>query len=337
MSQLRQNPATKEWVIIATDRSKRPGDFCDTVCPPPTNDVEHCPFCPGNEKKTPPEVFSYRTYETKADSPGWWVRVIPNKFAALEPKGKIERSKIDHFFLHMDGLGRHEVLIESPEHDKCLATMSEKQVEDIFLAYRERSIALSKDKNSELVIIFENHGKNAGTSLEHPHSQIIATPVTPMRVRHLVEEAMRYFDDHGTCVYCAMAEKELALKERIVLESDNFLVFQPFASRSPFETWILPKKHESNFDNISPELAKELAFIVRKTLLKIYKGLNNPDYNLMVFSSPCHERDVEYYHWRIQILPRISSMAGFELGTGIYINTVIPEEAAKFLRDVEVE
>lgn len=337
VSELRLNPATKEWVIIATERAKRPEELGAGIIVPSPAEKERCPFCPGHESMTPKEILSYRSYGTEPNSPGWWIRIIPNKFAALLPQGSLERMRIENFFLYMEGVGEHEVLIESPEHDKTIATMDQKQVEEIFLAYRERFLTLSRDPRFEMVIIFKNHGIAAGTSLRHPHSQIIATPVTPMHIRHRIEEAMRYFDDTGQCVYCAMLEKEKKIEERIVLETENFIAFEPFASRSPFETWVLPKKHNSTFDNISPERCKELAYVMRQTLAKIYKSLNNPDYNYMIFSSPCHERDLEYYHWHIQIIPRVVAVAGFELGSGIYINTVIPESAAKFLRETTVE
>ncbi|MDD5594213.1 MAG: galactose-1-phosphate uridylyltransferase [Candidatus Margulisbacteria bacterium] len=337
MPELRQNPATKEWVIIATDRAKRPEELGTGVINPPPNEKDHCPFCPGHEKLTPTEIFSYRTYGTAPNTPGWWIRVIPNKFAALQPEGNPDRFQMENLFLYMNGIGEHEVLIESPEHAQSIATMPEKQVEEIFLAYRERYIALSQDHRFEMITIFKNHGLNAGTSLRHPHSQIIATPITPNHIRHRIEEAMRYFDDHGTCVYCDMIEKEKKLGDRIVAETDNFIVFEPFASRSPFETVIIPKSHASTFDSIPPERCKELAYITRMTLVKIFRSLNNPDYNYIIFSSPCHERSLEYYHWYIMILPRVTAVAGFELGSGIYINTVIPESAAKFLRETPFE
>lgn len=334
MPELRQNIATKEWVIIAKERAKRPDDFVPIVDPPETEEqIAKCPFCRGHEHLTPPEITSYRSYGTKANSPGWWIRIIPNKFAALGPGKDIKRKRIEDFFVYMDGIGEHEVLIESPNHNDSFALMSQKQVEEIFIAFRERMQALCKDEKYEMIIIFKNHGASAGTSVKHPHSQIIATPVTPQHIRHVLEEAMRYFDDNGECVYCKIIEKELLFKERLVLETENFVSFVPFAAKSPFETWILPKVHCSSFELTSPELAKEAAYVAKHTLGKIYTALKNPDYNLIIHSSPCHEKNVEYFHWLIQIMPRISSVAGFELGSGIYINTVIPEEAAKFLRE----
>jgi len=335
MPELRQNPATKEWVIIATERAKRPEELGGKEEAEIEEKVKTCPFCLGNEHMTPGEILAYRTYGTKSDSKGWWIRIIPNKYPALIPKGELRRMKIDGFYRHMQGVGEHEVIIESPKHNLTIATMDDKQVEEIFLAYRERYITLSKDPKFEMILIFKNHGKGAGTSLKHPHSQLIASPITPMHIRHRIQEAMRYFDDNGECVYCVMMKKEKELEERVVLETDNFISFEPYASRSPFETWILPKKHQTSYEEITPEGVKELAYIAKRTLKKIYKGLNNPDFNYVIYSSPCHEKDVEYYHWHIQILPRVAAVAGFELGSGIYINTVIPENAAKYLREIE--
>jgi UDPglucose--hexose-1-phosphate uridylyltransferase len=337
MPELRQNPATKEWVIIATERAKRPEELGAGITQVSPEEERHCPFCPGHEHLTPKEILSYRAFGTEANTPGWWIRIIPNKFAALQPKGGTKRDKVEDFFLHMDGVGEHEVLIESPEHEKTLATMDQKQAQEIFFAYRERYKTLSKDPRFEMIIIFKNHGLNAGTSLKHTHSQIIATPVTPMHIRHRIEEAMRHFDDSGSCIYCEMIEKEKKLEQRIVMESENYVVFEPYAAKSPFETWVLPKKHNSTYDSIGPEGTKELAYVMRQTMIKLYRALNNPDFNYMIFSSPCHERDLEYYHWNIQIVPRVAAVAGFELGSGIYINTMPPEVAAKYLREVPLE
>ncbi|MFA5035228.1 MAG: galactose-1-phosphate uridylyltransferase [Candidatus Margulisiibacteriota bacterium] len=338
MPELRQNPATREWVIIATERAKRPEDLGSGICPTSESSRQNCPFCPGKESLTPGEILAYREFGTQIDTPGWWIRIIPNKFAALAPDSRNrDRTKVLDFYSMMNGLGEHEVIIESPNHDQTIATMEEKQVEELFLAYRERYITLSKDPQFEMIIIFKNHGIAAGTSLHHPHSQLIATPITPMHIRHRLDESMRYFDDNGKCVYCVMIEKERQAKERVIMETDNFIAISPFAARSPFETKVYPKKHASSFDSILTSDAKELAYVMRTVLKKLYISLNNPDYNFVINSAPCHEKDVEYYHWNIQILPRVSAMAGFELGSGIYINTVIPEEAAKYLRSVNAE
>ena len=339
MPELRQNPATKEWVIIATERAQRPEAFKREKEEEPASDKtsDSCPFCTGNEKLTPPEVMAYRDYGTKPNTPGWWIRVIPNKFPALTPQGNIQRIMLDDFFRYMDGVGEHEVIIEDPRHDQTIATMPQKQVEEIFLAYRERCLMLKKDPRFEHIQIFKNHGPAAGTSVRHPHSQLIASPITPMHIRHRVEEAMRYFDDNGECVFCVMLKKELKNKERLILETDSFAAFVPFAAKSPFETWVVPKKHDSSFESIKPQTCKELGYVMKVLLSKVYTSLKDPDYNFIIRSSPCHEKDVEYYHWHIHIIPRVAQAAGFELGSGMFINTIIPENAARFLKEAKTE
>ena len=334
MPQLRQSPATKEWVIVATDRAKRPEEFQVAKEKEPPEAVKTCPFCAGHESLTPPEIFAYRTYGTKPDTPGWWIRVTPNKYPALIPAGDVKRIRSEEFYRYMDGVGSHEVIIESPEHDKSMATMEQKQVEEIFLAYKERYSALKKDPRFEMILIFKNHGWEAGTSIRHPHSQIVAMAVTPNHIRHYIEEAMRYFDDNGECVYCNIIKKEL-MNERVILGTDNFIAFIPFAARSPFEIWVLPRKHCSSFERISEMETKELGFLMRQILGKVHKGLKDPAYNFMILSAPCHEEDLEYFHWHIQIVPRVAAVAGFEMGSGMYINTVIPEEAAEYLREIK--
>ena len=331
MPELRQNRATKEWVIIATERAKRPDDFNPKKEKKilPAFD-KTCPFCPGNEHKTPSELFSYRKKGTEKDKPGWWVRIIPNKFPALNSEVELARMT-EGFFLKMEGHGRHEVIIESPEHNLSLGNMSLKQVEEVCLVYRQRYIELSSEKNIKMIIIFRNHGLAAGTSLLHPHSQLIALPLVPTHIRHLLEEAMRYYDDHGYCVFCDMLKEELEFKKRVILETESFVAFQPFASKVPFGIWIVPKTHNAGFGNITADEAKGLAFVLREILGRIYSKLSDPDYNLVLHTAPITDSNEDYYHWYVQILPRLSTPAGFELGSGVYINTTLPEETAKFL------
>ncbi|HTY13962.1 MAG TPA: DUF4931 domain-containing protein, partial [Candidatus Omnitrophota bacterium] len=248
-------------------------------------------------------------------------------------QGNIQRLRQEEFFRYMDGVGEHEVIIESPRHDLSIATMDQKQVEEIFLAYRERYITLSQDPRFEMVMIFKNHGAAAGTSVIHPHSQVIATPITPLHIRHLIDETLRFFDDNGECVFCIAIQKEKTCKDRVIFETDNFIAFIPFAASSPFQTMVLPKKHDSSFQSTTPERTRELAYAIKTILAKIHGKLKDPDYNFVIRSSPCHEKDLEYYHWHLEIIPRVTAVAGFELGSGIYINTVIPENAAQFLRE----
>ncbi len=336
MPELRQDPATKQWVIIARERAKRPHDFIKPVPPPPLPSYkEDCPFCPGNERMTPPETMAYRK-GGPPNGPGWWVRAIPNKFSALVPDGSISRREEEGLFRKMDGVGQHEVIIESPLHNRCIALMENGQVEEILLAYRERYLALREDPRFKLIIIFKNHGRGAGTSLDHPHSQLVATPIVPLNIRHRFEKAASHFDDDGTCVYCDIIREGLRAPTRMLQETERFVAFHPFASRAPFETWILPKEHQASFGSISMRDAKEFAGVLRTTLFQLYKGLNNPDFNYIIHTAPTKDEHEEYFHWHLQILPRLVTPAGFELGTGIFINTAIPEETAAFIRNLPV-
>jgi UDPglucose--hexose-1-phosphate uridylyltransferase len=333
MSELRLNRATKEWIIIAKERAKRPKEF---KSPQKRKQKEplfdpKCPFCPGNEKQTPPEVFALRSKNSKPNSFGWEIRVIPNKFPALTPQGEVKISS--GFFKMTPGVGKHEVIIEAKEHNQTLATLALGRVEKVCLIYRQRYLELAKNKEHKLIIIFKNHGESAGTSLLHPHSQLIALPVVPTQIRHLLEEATRYFDDQGACVFCDMIEEELKAKKRIIFDDKDFVALHPFASRTPFETWILPKKHQATFGGASVAETKRLAFVLKDVLEKLYTKLNNPDYNLVIRTAPIKDANEDYYHWYVQILPRLTNPAGFELGSGVYINTSIPEETAKFLRE----
>lgn len=338
MSELRQDPATKDWVIIATERARRPNDFAeDELAHRPRamlpEHLDACPFCRGNENQTPPAVL---TYTDGPEGSAWLLRVVPNKFAALTLQGSTTRSIEGGLFRRMDGVGRHEVVIETPIHNRMIALMNNHEIELTLQAYYERYHALKADPRVKLIIIFKNHGLSAGTSLEHPHSQIVATPIAPNHVRNRLEVAMRHYDDTGECMYRSMVDAELRIGDRVVEDTPFFAVFQPFASRSPFETWIVPKRTCASFANISKEELTALAPVLRRTLLRLYVGLNDPDYNLMINTTPVDDEAKPYYMWHIQIIPRLTTVAGFEMGSGIYINTALPEQTAQFLRDVEV-
>jgi UDPglucose--hexose-1-phosphate uridylyltransferase len=334
MPELRQDPATKQWVIIATERAKRPHDFSRPAAQISIPEFKaDCPFCPGNEGMTPPETMAYRHGGT-ANGPGWWVRAFPNKFSALVPEGSLTRKEAEGFFRTMDGVGQHEVIVESPRHNLCIPLMEDKQVEEVILAYRERYLILREDPRFKVIIIFKNHGSKAGTSLEHPHSQLVAAPIVPLSIRYRIEKAYTHYDDEGTCVYCDILREGLKVRTRLVLETDRFAAFHPFASRAPFETWIIPKRHNASFGSITMDEAKEFAYVLRKTLGKMYRGLNNPDYNYIIHTAPIKDEQEEYFHWHLQILPRLLTPAGFELGTGMFINTALPEETAAFIRDI---
>lgn len=332
MPELRQDPATKEWIIIATERAKRPCDFQREAVKKvlPTYD-DSCPFCPGREAETPPEVLAYR--EAKgANVPGWTVRVIPNKFSVLVPEGSTERRTKGDLLRVMDGVGYHEVIVETPIHNHFIPHMEEGEVERILQAYRDRYVALRQDRRVKLILIFKNHGEAAGTSLEHPHSQLVATPIVPASIRHRYDVAIQYYDATGRCLDCDIVEAERKADERVVLETEDFLVFHPFASQSPFETWIAPKQHRPSFGQITLEECRALAVVLKTTLARLAKALNDPDYNFVMHTAPIGDEDEEYYLWHIQILPRLTTMAGFEIGSGMRINIAKPEETARFLR-----
>ena len=333
MPQLRQDPTTKEWVIIASERAKRPDNFkkIEPAIQKPSF-KEDCPFCPGNEHLTPPETLAYRS-SGPANCKGWWVRVVPNKFSALSPEGSLERKEEKGFFRMMDGVGFHEVVIENPLHNQLLPLMEDKQMEEILLAYRERYLTLKEDSRNKLIILFKNHGMAAGTSLEHTHSQLVGTAVVPSNIRKKLEEATRYYDDRGRCVYCDLIQQEINFGRRIVMDTEQFVVLQPFASRLPFETWILPKTHQASFGLISIEDSKRFARVLKTALLKLHSKLNNPDYNYVIHTAPIKDEQEDYYHWHLQIVPRLTTPAGFEMGSGIYINVSFPEETAQFLRE----
>lgn len=337
MPELRQDPTTQEWVIIATERARRPEDFARPARPQPVIErAGPCPFCPGNEFLTPPESLAYRR-DGPADGPGWWVRVVPNRYPALTPEGSQVRSEDVRLFRRMDGLGQHEVVIESPDHEGTFCLFDDRQVEEILLAYRERYLELSRMRWARLIIVFRNHGPGAGTSLAHPHSQLIATPVVPINLRRKHELAIRYFDSIGRCLYCDVLAQELDVGQRVVLQTEDFVAFHPFASRSPFETWIAPRRMQASFGLVTMDEAKRLAGVLKVVLAKIYYGLNDPDYNFVIHTAPVGDEHKEYYLWHIQVVPRLTTPAGFEMGSGVYITTALPEETAAFLRQVRVD
>jgi UDPglucose--hexose-1-phosphate uridylyltransferase len=334
---LRQDPATRLWSIIAADRGKRPRDFTKDKTPAsklPSYD-KTCPFCPGNESMTPEALFTMPPMQP-GDGDSWQVRVVPNRFPALAmphdevPPGRRERQGL---YLEMDGVGQHEVVVEVPDHSKTIATMTQEEVARVVVTYRQRFLTLDKSPWNQLIIIFRNQGEQAGTSLHHPHSQIIGTPVVPEDIRRRLEEAQRYYDDHGTCVYCDILESELSEKIRLVSANAGFVALCPFAATVPYETWILPRRHASSFGVISDDECNLLGNILREVLRGMYRLLGNPDYNYVIRSAPHHSAGEPHFHWYLQILPRLTTRAGFEIGSGININVVVPEDGAQELRE----
>ncbi len=333
MSEIRQDPTTREWVIIASERAKRPRDFLRRQArPEPPAFLATCPFCPGNEGMTPPEILTYQDSHNNS----WRVRAFANRFPALTSQGSSQR-RDDGFFLGMNGIGAHEVIVESPQHNKFLAFMNDSEVADILRAYQERYNLLSRLPYVALVIIFKNHGPRAGTSLEHPHSQIVATPVVPRHIRTQYEIATHYYDNTGKCLFADLLERELKDARRIIMETEYFVTFHPFASHNAFETWICPRDSGASFGNITERKRQELAHVLRLNLLKLYRALNSPDFNYVIDSAPGEHEFDRYYRWHLRIVPRLTEIAGFEIGSGIHINTALPEETAAFIRDLAAE
>ena len=329
MPELRKDPITGRWVIISTDRAKRPSDF---VREKENKRAGLCPFCPGNEDKTPPEILAYRSNGASPNSPGWAVRVVPNKFPALGIEGAIDK-RGEGLFDRMNGIGAHEIIIETPEHNLKVAEYPQKRLEDIFWAFRDRMLDLKKDRRFRYILIFKNHGEAAGASLEHPHSQLIALPIVPKRVQEEVDGSKQYFSMKERCIYCDIIRQEMDTKVRIVDQNDCFVTLEPYAPRFPFETWILPLAHESAFENAQSHIYETLANATKKLMTRVEKVLDSPAYNMVIHTSPLNEANNDYYHWHVEMMPKLTRVAGFEWGTGFYINPTPPEEAAQFLRE----
>lgn len=325
-SELRQDLVMGDWVVIATGRAKRPEEFAlKEKKAVENNSEEACLFCDPEASGQEKDVLTYE------DSNGQWsLRVFPNKYPAFS-RGK----KTKHFeegpYFGMDGVGYHEVIV-TRDHEKQIPRMENLEVAEILDSYQSRYIDLMNKKSVNYIEIFHNYGREAGATLVHPHSQLVAIPVISPYIKLELDGAENYHQSNKHCVYCAMAEWERENAKRLIFENDGFLVFCPFASRSAFEMWVMPKKHKPYFERISQEDKMEAAEALKKALGKIYKALNNPPYNFYLHTSPCDGRDYPHYHWHIEILPRTSVWAGFELSTGIEISTIRPEEAAEYLR-----
>jgi UDPglucose--hexose-1-phosphate uridylyltransferase len=330
MPQLRKDPVIGRWVIISTERAKRPSHI---ERPNPPLRPGPCPFCEGNEGLTPPEISAYRPGGSERDGPGWTLRVVPNKFPALMIEGNLDRRGEGVYDL-MNGVGAHEVIIETPAHETNVGGLGEKQFEELLWAYRDRILDLREDKRFRYVLIFKNQGAEAGATMEHTHSQLIALPIVPRTVTDELIGAQEYFKYKERCIYCDIVRQEIEDRVRIVSENDSFVVICPFAPRFPFETWILPKKHSSYFEHATKTEYVHLSRALRETVIRLNRTLNDPPFNYIVHSMPFHEIENGHYHWHMEVMPKLTQVAGFEWGTGFYINSMPPEMAAELLREV---
>lgn len=342
MPELRKDPIVGRWVIISTQRAKRPYDF--TSAQEDSEKEGPCPFCQNNESLTPPEIYSMRDLSTRPNTPGWSVRVVPAKTPFLRIEGNLGRTGVGMYDV-MNGIGAHEMVIETPNHIANIADLEVGNIANVFDTYILRMRDLNRDSRFKYVLVFKNYGYSAGGSrIRHSRSQLIATPVTPKRVKEELAGAKRYFDYKERCIYCDLIKEELELQDRVIVDIDGFIAISPFAARFPFEVWIMPKAHSSDFSNTQRNEIGDLARILKLVMLKLKKALNDPPYNYILHTAPFRvSKKVGYwltvehdFHWHIEIIPRLTRVAGFEWGTGFYINPTLPEESAKYLRELSV-
>lgn len=332
MSELRKDPITGRWVIIEPMRAQRPIHYQEVM---KSTDVLFDPFAEGNESATPPEILAFRDGRTGANGPGWRVRVVPNKFPALQVEGTLE-NRGDGIYDMMTGIGAHEVIIEGPTNKPSLTNLPLGTVREVLLAYRDRLNDLKKDQRLVHALIFKNKGPLAGASLEHSHSQLIATSVVPGAVQEELDGSRRFFEYRGRSIFDDMIRQELVGRERVVSETPNYLTFCPYASRFPFETWIVPKFDASHYETIERPRLDELGLVLKTTLAKLEQALDDPPYNYVLHSAPFNVPQSPHFRWHLEILPRLTRLGGFEWGSGVVINSVPPEEAARYLRDVDI-
>jgi len=327
VAELRREPVTRMWVVVTNDHPKGPSDYLPFKPPYQPQEMEgECPFCPGNEGTTPKETFSL-----SREGGGWSVRVIPNKFPFFHIEGEFDR-RPEGMYDVMDAIGAHEIVVEAPEHKQSYAFMETPQIEKILFAYRERLMDLEKDRRFQQFLILKNY---PGVFNRHPHSHILAMPVIPRRIDEEVWGTLDYYQRKERCIFCDIIKEEILMKKRVVLETVHFLVFSPFASRYPFETWIVPKKHSPDFHHIDEEEMEDLSVAIQSLSIRFYKLLSDPPYSFTFHTSPVQGRfHRSEYHWHIETRLRIGLREGFEWGTGFFVNPTPPEDAAAYLRKV---
>lgn len=333
MPELRKDPIIDRWVIISTERGKRPVFLIEE---PPPPKAAMCPLCSGNEHMTPAEVYAIRPNNSPPNSSDWLLRVIPNKFPALRIEGSLDKEGVG-LYDRMNGIGAHEVVVDTPVHGETLSNMDVRGIQNLFIAFKERVLDLAKDKRFRFTIVFKNHGAIAGASLDHSHSQLISLPIIPKRISEEISGSMNYYVFKDRCIFCDIIAQEKDDNVRVIYENSRFIALSPYASRFPFETWVLPKNHEPYFalqkdDDNYRDAADALSTILKKQ----DKVLNSPPYNFMIHTTPLGNGDIPYYHWHIEIIPRLTKMAGFEWGTGFYINPTPPEEATVYLKEADI-
>ena len=332
MPELRKDPITGTWVIISEERKKRP-KYYQIIVDKDLSMPQNCPFCPGNEAMTPPETYALRPDHSRVNEPGWNLRVVPNKFPALRIEGELGKSG-EGFYDKMNGIGAHEVIIETPLHPRERIDIDGSQIKNTLLAAKCRILDLKKDTRFKYIMVFKNFGPTAGATLSHSHTQLIALPVVPLRVQEEIEGARTHFQMKERCIFCDIIHYEKEADRRVLLENEHFLVMAPYAPRFSFELAVYPKKHNPAFENTTEAELESLGAILSATLAKIARALNHPDYNLIIHNTPCFNSVGDFYHWHIEFMPVLARVAGFEWGTGFYINPISPEESVQALKAI---
>ena len=329
MQEFRKDPITGRWVIISTERARRPQAFHTE--PAPKANGAPSPFAAGQEAQAGPQLLAYHHGEGGA----WSLRVVPNRYPALRVEGAIEHQG-EGMYDRMSGIGAHEVIIETPDPEIDFADLPETRIADLFWAFRDRVNDLKRDFRLRYMVMFKNHGESAGATIAHSHSQLIALPVVPRFTEEELAGSRRYFEYRQRCIYCDMLKQEQQTQSRLVWSNDAFVAFAPYAARFPFETWVVPRRHMSHFEAVTDGEVRQLAQVMKQVLQRLDVTLENPAYNFVIHTAPAQDGAMEHYHWHIEVIPRIVRVAGFEWSTGIYINPTAPEEAAAFLRDAQL-
>ena len=333
MSEIRKDPLVPRWVIMAPERARRPIEVTDESH---AVQLQEDPFAEGAEATTPSEVLAIRDAASKPNQPGWQVRVLPNKFPAVHPG---DAAEIQHngIYEQMNGVGVHEVIVECPQNEANLSRLSLANVRHVLSVYRDRLAQLQHDPALAHAIIFKNQGALAGASVHHSHSQLIATPFVPQTIRDELAGALEFHEQHGEDIFAAMIRQELASGSRLVLQTSRFLAFCPFASRFPYETWIVPRLSGSRFEMVSADCLDELGNVLRTVLRKLEIGLGDPPCNYYLHTAPFRTPELPHYRWHFEIFPRLTRVAGYEWGSGCFLNEVLPEDAASLLRATDVD
>ena len=329
MPELRKDPVLGRWIIISKERRKRPTDF---LIEQSATSGGFCPLCPGNENTTPPEVLAYdANCHPRRDGAPWQVRVVPNKYPALIIEGNLDKEG-EGLYDRMNGIGAHEVIIESPVHEQSFSALPPEKMLLVLKAFKERINDLGRDPRFKYAMIFKNHGKAAGASLEHSHSQLIALPILPRMIVSELAGALSYFRYKERCIFCDIIRQEIKQDVRVVCQNEHFITLTPFAPRTPFEMWVLPKYHSSAYCKEEDSNLFSLAQLLSETLRRLDSCIADVPYNFVLHNEPLQSDGLEHYHWHFEIVPKLTSIAGFEWGSGFYINPMPPEEAAAYLR-----